>query len=368
MSAPSCAKRCAMARPIPWLPPVMATTFPAKRFPTMFSRLCSLDAMRSGWLSYMKIARSVARLRLFCRDQRGGTGNALPGLVLLYPRVDEPFAMDIRFSFFHALDTKNAGNDSGIAVDLNVDLLIHSLRRLILGCFDAGEKLSFSGDTAVDFDGDKSASEHHVERFGVLELDGVAPRGFKREDSAAFVAGRVLAECGNCGSDEQCHCDCKRLFHCVHGCTFAVADGSLLRVEQWGGGGRKSLPVLSQYAIGRKRRPSGRLSFGSIALTESKRPIWRSAFPATLRHGDFGAEVDVLNGVEEFYSFDHRTLERFAAGDEAGAAGAFVDDSGSDRFFEIVCAGCAAGVYETGATHVAIRDLVAAKIDGMIAG
>src|SRR5438309_1077752 len=103
-------------------------------------------------------------------------------------------------------------------------------------------------------------------------------------------------------------------------------------------------------------------------LTESKRPIWRSAFPATLRHGDFGAEVDVLNGVEEFYSFDHRTLERFAAGDEAGAAGAFVDDSGSDRFFEIVCAGCAAGVYETGAAHVAIRDLVAAKIGGMIAG
>jgi len=36
--------------------------------------------------------------------------------------------------------------------------------------------------------------------------------------------------------------------------------------------------------------------------------------------------------------------------------------------FEIVCAGCAAGVDEARAAHVAIRDLVAAEIDGMIAG
>src|SRR5438477_2672343 len=42
-----------------------------------------------------------------------------------------------------------------------------------------------------------------------------------------------------------------------------------------------------------------------IALTESKRPIWRSAFPATLRHRDFGAEVHVLDCVEEFYTFGH---------------------------------------------------------------
>src|SRR6267154_6917448 len=105
-----------------------------------------------------------------------------------------------------------------------------------------------------------------------------------------------------------------------------------------------------------------------FALTESKRPIWRSAFPATLRYRDFATEVDVLDCVEEFYSFGHRALERFAAGDEAGAAGALVDDSGSDCFFEVVCTGCAAGVDETGAAHVAIRDLVAAKVDGMIAG
>src|SRR5258707_6670265 len=300
--------------------------------------------MRSDWISYMKIVRGEARLRLFCRDQSGGAGNALPGLALLYPRVGEPFAGEIRFSFFYALGGKKAGYDSGIAVDLNVDLLIHRLRRLILGCFDAGEKLGFIGDTAVDFDGDKSASEHHIERFSVLELDGVALSGFKSEDAAAFVAGSILAGCGNCGSDEQCNRDCKRLFHCVHGCTFAVADGSLLRVKQYGGSERKSLALLSQYAIGRKRRPSGRLSFCSIAFTEFKRPIWKSALPAALRHGDFGAEVDVLDCVEEFYSFGHRTLEGFAAGDEAGAAGALIDYSGGYCFFEVVCAGCAAGV------------------------
>ena len=76
---------------------------------------------------------------------------------MLYPRVDEPFAVDIRFSFFYTLDAEDPDDDSGIAVDLNVDLLIHRLRRLILGRFDAGEKLGFIGDTTVDFHPDEGA-------------------------------------------------------------------------------------------------------------------------------------------------------------------------------------------------------------------
>src|SRR6266849_10990547 len=55
-----------------------------------------------------------------------------------------------------------------------------------------------------------------------------------------------------------------------------------------------------------------------------------------LRDGDFGAEVDVLNGVQELDAFFHRALEGLAAGDEAGAASAFVDDGGGDGFLEIV--------------------------------
>src|SRR2546427_12275506 len=86
-----------------------------------------------------------------------------------------------------------------------------------------------------------------------------------------------------------------------------------------------------------------------------------------LRDGDFGAEVDVLNGVQELDAFFHGTLERFASRNEAGAAGALVDDGGGDGFLEIVCAGSAATVDQTRAAHVAVGDLIAAEIDGMVA-
>ena len=55
-----------------------------------------------------------------------------------------------------------------------------------------------------------------------------------------------------------------------------------------------------------------------------------------LGDGDFGAEVNVLDGVEELDAFGHGALEGFAAGDEAGAAGALVDDGGGYGFFEVV--------------------------------
>lgn len=61
-------------------------------------------------------------------------------------------------------------------------------------------------------------------------------------------------------------------------------------------------------------------------------------------------------------------MEGFSAGDEAGAAGSFVDDGGHDGVLEIVVAGGAAGVDEAGSAHVAVGDLVAAKVDGVIGG
>src|SRR5258708_3409644 len=87
-----------------------------------------------------------------------------------------------------------------------------------------------------------------------------------------------------------------------------------------------------------------------------------------LGDGDFGAKVDVLDGVEQLDAFLHRALEGFAAGDEAGAAGAFVDHGRGYSFFEVVGAGGAATVDEASPAHVAIGHLVACQIDGMIAG
>src|SRR5467141_3355758 len=84
-------------------------------------------------------------------------------------------------------------------------------------------------------------------------------------------------------------------------------------------------------------------------------------------NSDFWAEVDVLNGVEKLDAFFHGALESLAAGDEAGAAGALVDDGSGDGFLEIVCAGSTSAVDQTSAAHVAISDLIARKVNGMIA-
>src|SRR5580704_15834073 len=86
-----------------------------------------------------------------------------------------------------------------------------------------------------------------------------------------------------------------------------------------------------------------------------------------LGDGDFGAEVDVLDRVEELDAFGHGALEGFAAGDEAGAAGALVDDRGGYGFFEVVGSGGAAAVDEAGAAAEAVDDLVAAEVDRVIA-
>ena len=64
-----------------------------------------------------------------------------------------------------------------------------------------------------------------------------------------------------------------------------------------------------------------------------------------LGDGDFGAEVDVLDRVQELDAFLHGALKGFAAGDQAGAAGAFVDDGGGHGFLEVVGTGGAAAVY-----------------------
>ena len=86
-----------------------------------------------------------------------------------------------------------------------------------------------------------------------------------------------------------------------------------------------------------------------------------------LRYRYVGAQVDVLDGVEELDAFGHGALEGFAAGDQAGAAGALVDDGGGDGFFEVVGPGGAAAVDEAGAAAEAVDDLVAAEVDGVIA-
>ena len=84
--------------------------------------------------------------------------------------------------------------------------------------------------------------------------------------------------------------------------------------------------------------------------------------------GEFRTQIDVLDRIQQLYPFLKRSLKFFPAGDQSGAACTFVDHRGDDGFLEVIRAGGSAAVDETCAPHEAIRHLVAAKIDGMVAG
>jgi len=64
------------------------------------------------------------------------------------------------------------------------------------------------------------------------------------------------------------------------------------------------------------------------AFDRSKAPL----FLCASGDGYIGAEIDVLDVVEELDAFVHGALKCFAPRDEAGASGAFVDYSGSHGF------------------------------------
>lgn len=168
---------------------------------------------RAGLVTRTFVENSRERLALLCRDERGLACNALPSLVLLDPSIREPLAVDVGLAFFNALYAKDSDYDRCVAVDLDADLFVYGLGRLVVRRFDTGEKLGFVGQAAVDFDGDERTSEHLVERFGVFEFYGVSPSGFEGEDATTFIAGRGLAECGN-GQDDEERCENgKALFH-----------------------------------------------------------------------------------------------------------------------------------------------------------
>src|SRR5262249_33245292 len=101
-------------------------------------------------------------------------------------------------------------------------------------------------------------------------------------------------------------------------------------------------------------------------MTEREAIFRKLMMGPPLGDGNFGAEIDVLDRVEELDPLGHRPLERLAARDEAGAAGALVDDRRRDRLGEIVRAGGSAGVDEAGASHISVRHLVAAEVDRVV--
>src|SRR5262249_52107644 len=90
---------------------------------------------------------------------------------------------------------------------------------------------------------------------------------------------------------------------------------------------------------------------------------------AASRHGDFLRQVHVLDGVEEGDAVLEGPLERLAAGDQARAGGALVDHRRLDRLRQVARPlRLAAGVDQAAPTHVAVDDLVARQVDGVLAG
>src|SRR5687768_17687673 len=60
-----------------------------------------------------------------------------------------------------------------------------------------------------------------------------------------------------------------------------------------------------------------------------RRPPRSTLFPYTTLFRSF--QVDILDRIQQLDALAHGALEGFAAGDQAGAAGALVDHGGADR-------------------------------------
>src|SRR5215211_6539479 len=98
-------------------------------------------------------------------------------------------------------------------------------------------------------------------------------------------------------------------------------------------------------------------------------PVGASSYLLPSGHRDLFGQVDVLNGVEEPGALVHGALERLAAGDEAHAAAALVDDGGANGLGHVARAlRLAARVDEAAATHEAVGDLIAHEVDGVVGG
>src|SRR5437660_10617821 len=115
---------------------------------------------------------------------------------------------------------------------------------------------------------------------------------------------------------------------------------------------------MAHEAVNQKPREG--LSFDLPTARGWKTPV--------LGDGDFGAEVDVLDRVEELDAFLHGALEGFAAGDEAGATSTLVDDGGGDGFLEVIGPGRATAIDQASAAHETVGHLIATEINGMVAG
>src|SRR3954469_13548026 len=87
----------------------------------------------------------------------------------------------------------------------------------------------------------------------------------------------------------------------------------------------------------------------------------------SLRDRDLVGEIDVLDGAKEGDALVHRPLERLAPRDEAGPAGALVDDRGLDRLLEVGLARRGpATVDQRRPARVAVEDLVPAEVDRVV--
>src|SRR6201984_525785 len=128
--------------------------------------------------------------------------------------------------------------------------------------------------------------------------------------------------------------------------------------------------AADRRAVRPEEAPSenGRDSVASVSIRVAGMNSGTTKDRTKLGDSDFWAQIHVLNGVEQLHAFFHRALNGFAAGNQARTAGTLVDDRCCHSLFKIICAGCTAAVDQPGAAHIAVCHLIAAEVDGMIAG
>lgn len=129
-------------------------------------------------------------------NQGAGSGHTVPTPAVFDPGIDEALAMGEGLAFICTFDAKDTDHYGRVAINLDGPVLAGDLGGVIIGRFDAGEKLAFRLDTAIDIDRYHGLGEEHVECFGVLFLQGTIPDIFQGKNAASIFAIRDLASHG----------------------------------------------------------------------------------------------------------------------------------------------------------------------------
>src|SRR5882724_3683082 len=119
---------------------------------------------------------------LLLLHQAGVAGYAEPFAVLQDPGIGEAAKVLVRLGGVDAFDVIVAGNDGGVGIHFDLDVVDVHQRGLELGIGEVGEELAAIADLTVVFGVDEAIADHAGNGFCVEADLGLIPHALERDD------------------------------------------------------------------------------------------------------------------------------------------------------------------------------------------